>query len=72
MFLLVVVNCIFLLAALHVLHSKHEFENAANDQSENCITDRLNNVQPITLPAETQNSLVKSSGSFILKVSITL
>lgn len=59
--LLVGINSVFLLAALHVLHSNREFENPG-DRS-NCITsDRLNNVHPISL-SQDQNRLIKTSES---------
>jgi len=56
MFLLVVANSVFLLAALHVLHSKREFGAVVNDhRSGDCVRDRLNNnvhpMRPMSLPA---------------------
>ncbi|XP_024382490.1 galactan beta-1,4-galactosyltransferase GALS1 isoform X2 [Physcomitrium patens] len=57
--LLVVVNSVFLLAALHLLNSKREFDNRG-DRS-NCVTNyRLNNVHPMSLSLD-QNRLIQSS-----------
>lgn len=74
MFLLVVVNSIFLLAALHVLHSRREFENynTVTDRSNDCIRDRLMNhdVHPMPLPIQEHHKYtpIKSTATSIPKV----
>lgn len=77
MLLLVVVNSVFLLAALHVLHSKREFESSAHsvhDRSADCLNNVYNSMP---LPAVGQERrmgytpVIKSrTSSSILKVPV--